>query len=224
MDSYTSTKQLQTWISDFGKSYTERNTLSPEEMDSLLGSYYAGIKKSDWFRQFLAPERIPSGRVLEVGCNVGIQLRILRLVNPALEMYWIEPQSYALAKARALDSETHFLPGTAFDLPFKGGLFEVVMTNSVLIHIHPLDLPAALAEIYRCSRRFIFCHEYYSESPGEISYRGHEALLWKMNYLQQYLNTFPDLRRVDVRYLRYPDPDGGPELVDQVCLLEKGHH
>jgi pseudaminic acid biosynthesis-associated methylase len=224
MNSQKSTKQLEVWRSTFGKEYTDRHTLAPEEMDSLLGDYYAGVKKTDLFRQFLSPERIPSGKVLEVGCNVGIQLRMLRLVNPALEMYGIEPQSYAVAKARELDSESNFLPGNAFDLPFKDGLFEVVMTNGVLIHVHPSDLPTALAEICRCSRRFIFCHEYYSESPRELHYRGHDALLWKMNYLEEYLKVCPDLRTVEERYLTYPDPDGGPDLVDQVFLLEKGHN
>jgi hypothetical protein len=26
---------------------------------------------------------------------------------------------------------------------------------------------------------------------------------------------------VDMQYLEYPDPDGGPALVDQISLLEK---
>lgn len=40
--------------------------------------------------------------------------------------------------------------------------------------------------------------------------------------MQLYLDTFKDLRCKDVRYLHYPDRDSGQELVDQVCLLEKG--
>jgi hypothetical protein len=50
MNPQKSTKQLEVWVSKFGKDYTDRNTLAPEEMDSVLGSYYAGIKKSDLFR------------------------------------------------------------------------------------------------------------------------------------------------------------------------------
>jgi len=215
------TKQLEIWQSEFGKDYTDRNPASAETMDSSLERYYGGVKKSDLFRQFLSAERIPSGNVLEVGCNIGAQLRILRTVNPSLELYGIEPQAYALAGARGLSPDINFLPGTAFDLPFRDGFFEVVMTNSVLIHIHPSDLPSALLEIYRCSQRFIFCHEYFSESIREVPYHGHQGLLWKMNYMQQYLDRFPNLRIVDVRYLHYPDPDGEQELVDQVCLLEK---
>jgi pseudaminic acid biosynthesis-associated methylase len=215
------TKQLEIWTAEFGKEYTDRNPASPEEMDAISEGYYAGVKKSDIFRRFLSEDRIPSGRVLEVGCNVGAQLGILNSVNPRLELYGIDPQAYALTRARAANPDFHFLPANAFDLPFKDSYFDAVMTNDVLIHIQPTDLPEALAEIYRVSKRYIFCHEYFSEEIREVVYNGQKGLLWKMNYMSQYLSQFPDLAVVDSHYLEYPDPDRGPTLVHQICLLEK---
>lgn len=215
------TRQLEMWQSDFGKAYTDRNPQSGEEMDSALGAYYAGVKKSDLFRRFLSEERFPSGRVLEVGCNVGAQLEILQRVNPRLELYGIEPQTYALELARKKGSGVRYFHGTAFDIQFDSNFFDVVMTTGLLIHIHPVDLPEALAEIYRCSRRYIFLHEYFSEKPCQIQYNGHDGLLWKMDYTERYLEQFPGLAVVDLLYLRYPDPESAAELVDQVCLLEK---
>lgn len=215
------TKQLEVWTDEFGKQYTDRNPATPEAMDSVLGEYYGGVKKSDIFRKYLSEDRLPKGRVLEVGCNVAAQLGILRSVNPGLELYGIDPQSYALSRAKAANPDFHFLPATAFDLPFKDNYFDVVMTNDVLIHINPADLPDALAEIHRVSKRYIFCHEYFAEEIREIPYKGHEGLMWKMNYMEKYLGQFPDLKVVDMQYLEYPDPDGGPALVDQISLLEK---
>lgn len=223
MKSEKGTKQLKSWISDLGREYTDRNLMSAEETDRELERYYGGVKKSDVFRQFLSPERVQSGRVLEVGCNVGVQLEILRIANEGLESYGVEPMAYALAKARELRPDMHFLPGSASDLPFKNDYFDVVMTNGVLIHISPDDIPDAVAEICRCSKRFIFLHEYFSDEPVEVRYRSASALLWKMDYMKSYLTLLPNLRCVEVRYLHYPDPEDGSELVDQICLLEKAN-
>jgi pseudaminic acid biosynthesis-associated methylase len=221
MSATKTTKQLDAWQTDFGRDYTERNPTSAEEMDATLEAYYGGVKKSGIFRKFLGPERFPSGKVLEVGCNVGAQLAILQSVNPGLELYGIEPQSFALERARKAHSQIDFRQGTAYALPFADDYFNVVMTNGVLIHIAPDDLPDALAEIHRTSKRYIFCHEYYSKDMREVSYKGHSALLWKMDYMQQYLRQFPELQTVDVQYLQYVDPEDGSPLTDQICLLEK---
>jgi pseudaminic acid biosynthesis-associated methylase len=211
------TKQLEVWTSEFGRAFTDRSPQSPEEMDALWEKLFK-VRKTDTFCRFLSPERLPSGRVLEVGCNVAAQLGVLQMVNPQLELWGLDPQAYALEKARQQYPNMTFVDGTAFDLPFEDGHFDLIMTNAVLIHIHPSDIPAALAEIYRCTRRYIFCHEYFSESLCELPYRGENGLLWKMNYMEQYMKLFPDLRCVEECYLRYSEAD---DLVDQVVLLEK---
>src|SRR5439155_20841551 len=102
--------------------------------------------------------------------------------------------------------------------PLEDGYFDLIMTNVVLIHIQPSDLPAALAEIHRCTRRYIFCHEYFAETACALPYRGRHDLLWKMNYKEQFLQRFPDLRCVEECYLPYVEATG---LVDQVILMEK---
>jgi hypothetical protein len=63
--------------------------------------------------------------------------------------------------------------------------------------------------------------EYFSETPREVPYRDNAGLMWKMNYGRKYLEIFPGLRMVEERLFRYPNPAGGEDLVDQVCLLEK---
>jgi pseudaminic acid biosynthesis-associated methylase len=211
------TKQLEVWTSEFGRAFTDRSPQSPEAMDALWERLFK-VRKTDTFSRFLSPERLPAGRVLEVGCNVAAQLGLLQQVNPRLELWGLDPQAYALEKARQQYPTMRFVEGTAFDLPFEAGSFDLVMTNAVLIHIHPADLPAALAEIYRCTRRYIFCHEYYAETLCELPYRGQRGLLWKMDYKAQYLELFPDLRCVEKCYLPYSEAS---DLVDQVALLEK---
>lgn len=220
MPAESKTTQLETWTSEFGKEYTDRNPATWQDYERVLMDYY-GARKTEIFQSFLGPERLSSGRVLEVGCNVGHQLAMLHSINPGLQFYGIEPQDYARARAKELYPNFHFLPGSAFDLPFKDGFFDVVMTNGVLIHIDPSHLGQALAEIYRCSQQYVFGHEYFAESEREIRYYGNDNLLWKLNYMKAYQGEFPDLEEVKLRYLHYREPDKDEDLIDQVFLLRK---
>jgi pseudaminic acid biosynthesis-associated methylase len=215
------THQLEAWQGEFGRQYTDRNLLSVDDMDRELEAYYAGVKKTELFCEFLGPDRLPAGRVLEVGCNVGIQLRMLQRINPSLSFWGVEPQFYALSKAREQSPDMNLAAGTAFELPFLGDYFDVVMTNGVLIHIHPDHLPTALREIYRVARRFIFFHEYYAPETTQIPYYGHANLLWKTDFKAVCQKLFPDLRCVREQYLQYPDPATAVLLTDQIALLEK---
>jgi len=212
---------LKIWVSDFGKEYTNRNHQDIEKMDVELGEYCGCGRKSHLFQQFLPTQRISVGGVLEVGSNVGTQLKILQKVNPELSLYALEPQAYAIDKGKELFPDINFIQGNALSLPYADNSFEVVMTNTVLIHIQPAILPIVMAEIYRCCIKYIHFHEYYAESVTSVNYREYDGILWKTDFMKIYLELFPDLVCVNQRLLHYRDPENGQALVDQVCLLEK---
>lgn len=216
----TSTEQLAAWTSSFGEQYTDRNTMSVEAMDEAFETQF-GVRKSEIYRELVGPTRLPTGRVLEVGCNIGLQLRLLERVNPSLEFHGVEPQPYAFQRAQVLAPNMRFYQATAFALPVADASFDLVMTHGVLIHIDPADLPRALDEIHRVSRRFILCHEYYAPNATEVRYQGQEGLLWKTDFAARYRERFPDLREVALRYYPYSEACGGASLVDQVVLFEK---
>lgn len=217
--SASTTAQLDSWTSSFGREYTDRNTLSLEQMDREAAEQL-GTSKTDIYRAVLK-DRLPAGRVLEVGCNIGIQVRTLAALNPRLEIHGLEPQSYAVEKARALAPALTFHQGSALDLPFPDASFDLVMTNGVLIHIAPADLPRAMAEIVRVSRRYVFLHEYFAETPTEVKYHGRQGLMWKRDFAAAYQAAFPSLVRIEHRTFPYSAAYGGPDLVDQVALLDK---
>jgi pseudaminic acid biosynthesis-associated methylase len=215
------TQQLASWTAEFGKEYTDRNSLQPEQLDEILRKRYSGCSKTDIFRDVLVKHVNADARILEVGSNLGLQLSLLQNLQPALKLYGIEPMDYAIEQGRTRSKTINFLPGSAFDLPFKDNYFDVVMTNGVLIHIDPAQLPKAFAEIYRCSAKYIFFHEYYAEKAQEIEYRGSGGLMWKMNYMEAFMSQFKDVKVVESKLLPWTDSPPGQQLVDQVCLLEK---
>jgi len=84
-----------------------------------------------------------------------------------------------------------------FDLPFVKNSIDLAFTCGVLIHVHPEDLFRFCSEIYRVSRRYIDCMEYFSPEPVEMNYRGHQGLLFKSDFGAFYLDNWPGLRLLD---------------------------
>jgi pseudaminic acid biosynthesis-associated methylase len=180
MEPVMQTSQLNLWRSEFGRDYTDRNDREkPERVVS-------------WRRVL---EGIAPARILEVGCNVGWNLEYLRRLGVA-ELYGIEPQLYAVERARWRGPQFGVLQGTAFDLPFKDGWFDLAFTSGVLIHISPETVGAALDEIYRVSNKWIVAIEYDDTKETEINYRGHAGALWKRDHGALWMSRFPDLREV----------------------------
>ncbi len=184
------TSQLNLWRSEFGRDYTDRNDREKPE------------RVTSWKRVL---EGIAPTRVLEVGCNVGWNLEYLRRLG-VTELYGIEPQLYAVERARWRGPQFGVLQGTAFDLPFKDGWFDLSFTSGVLIHISPDTVANALDEIYRVSKKWIVAIEYDDTKETEINYRGHAGALWKRDHGALWMNRFPNLR--EIRRIELAAADG----------------
>ncbi|MDW7733449.1 MAG: methyltransferase domain-containing protein [Methanolobus sp.] len=124
----TNTFQEDTWSNDFGKEYTDRNTFNPEEVDDLYIENF-GVSRTQLNRDFL--ENFELNRILEVGCNVGNQLNVLKKMG-CLDLWGIELQDYAVEVARKRTSGLNIVKGTAFDIPFKNDFFDIVFTSGGL--------------------------------------------------------------------------------------------
>lgn len=210
------TKQIDTWSSDFGREYTDRNPHTAEEMDALYETDFR-TTRSRLNEEFVG-QLSRDIRILEVGANVGAQLAVLKKMG-FKNLYGIELQSYAVEQSRKFNPALNIIQASAFDIPFKSEHFDLVYTSGVLIHIGPNELPMALAEIHRCSKRYVWGFEYYAPNYSEISYRGNTGLLWKGDFAGIYLKQFSDLVTVktkDVPYVNSPEKN-----VDRMFLLEK---
>ena len=166
--------------------------------------------------QFLS-EIDRSARILEVGTNLGNQLLLLQKMGFE-NLYGIEIQTYAVEMAKYRTKDINILWGSALDIPFKDGFFDLVFTSGVLIHIHTNDVTQAMKEIYRCSNRYVWGLEYYADELTKFEdYRGQQDLLWKENFSKRYLDLFPDLTLLKEEYSHYPDSDN----MDTMYLLSK---
>jgi pseudaminic acid biosynthesis-associated methylase len=206
--------QSAVWRSDFGRDYTDRNTLHLEALDELYKKNY-GITRRALNKTFLR-DVSTEANFLEVGCNAGNQLLLLQEMGYS-KVAGVELQAYALEIARLRLPGADLKLGSALSLPRNDASFDVVFTSGVLIHIAPKDLSRAMDEIYRCTRSYIWGMEYYAAELTEVQYRDHSGLLWKMDYAQAYLDRFPDLELLLEQRLPYIENGN----VDSMFLLRK---
>jgi spore coat polysaccharide biosynthesis protein SpsF len=184
----TETPQAAFWKGEFGDSYTNRNAPSEEQMQACVAL---------WSEILSHTISAPPSSILEVGANVGLNLRALRLLSSA-RCYAVEPNKKALEilTRDGVVEPADVREGVASKIDLPDGVADLVFTSGVLIHIAPDDLPASAREIYRCSKRWLACIEYFSDKPEEIPYRGHDDRLFKRDFDALWLDLFPDLRIV----------------------------
>jgi pseudaminic acid biosynthesis-associated methylase len=212
MSKAQATPQLGEWCGEFGREYTARSCLTPEQVDALWDKNY-GITRTALNCRFLRDIRADA-RILEVGCNIGNQLLLLQQLGYS-NLYGVDVQDYALEMARSRTKHVNLTQASSFALPYEDKYFDLVFTSGVLIHVSPEDLPAALDEIHRCAKSYIWGSEYYASWATEINYRGHCELLWKMDYAGEYLARFDDLELELEQRLPYL----GNANVDSMFLL-----
>jgi len=207
--------QKETWSSKFGEEYTDRNIFSPDELDELYINEY-GITRTGMNQDFLNNVLDKDAKILEVGCNVGNQLRLLKKMGYN-NLYGIELQDYAVGKAKELTKGINIIQGVGDNIPFKDEYFDLVFTSGVLIHIPPTIIKEVLKEIYRCSKKYIWGFEYYSDKYEDVNYRENSNLLWKGNFVEMYLEQLNKLEVVKEKRFKYINS----ENFDSMYLLKK---
>lgn len=183
------TNQEKLWRGEFGNAYIGRNAVTDQRLAALT---------ENWARILRTTMGAPPRSILEVGANIGLNLRALRRLTDA-EFYGVEPN----AQARGVLIEHGIVPaanaldGLCSCIALQDASVDLVFTSGVLIHIHPDDLLASCQEIHRVTRRYLVCIEYFSDRPEEIAYRGQTESLFKRDFGGFFLEHFPDLRVLD---------------------------
>jgi spore coat polysaccharide biosynthesis protein SpsF len=200
------TEQEKFWRGDFGNQYVERNVGQP-----LVAANLALFAKA-----LARAGRIEN--VVELGTNAGNNLQALHQLLPQCELFGVEINANACAQAQALDI-AQIWHGSLFDFP-RERTFDLTLSKGVLIHLAPELLPAAYAQLYALSRRYILIAEYYNPSPVEVSYRGNSGKLFKRDFAGEMLDRHDDLQLVDYGFGYHRDPQFP---VDDITwfLLEK---
>ncbi len=179
-------KNLEFWTGEFGHEYIKRNLA---EQTNLRSRFFL------WSEILRTIQPALPKSILEVGCNVGINLRVLKMLTDA-ELYAVEPFLEALevcVKDKVIEDHNAFNT-SAYDMSMLDDRkVEMVFTSGVLIHIPPNDLKKATDNIVRIANKYIVCVEYFSDKEEEIQYRGYQDVLFKRDFGSFYLDNYPEL-------------------------------
>src|SRR4051794_33703402 len=136
----------QRWQGEFGDAYVQRNDVE------------ADARREFWERTI---RDFPFRRVLEVGCAHGENLRHLARTLDPHDLYGLDINDAALRRLGEVVPGANATWGAARRLPYRDQFFDVVFTVGLLIHQPSDTLPLVMAEIVRCSRRWVMCGEYH---------------------------------------------------------------
>ncbi len=163
------------WAGPFGDDYVDRN----RELPSRRGPF--------WNAFFL---RHPCESVLEVGCNMGGNLRWIA-EDPNRRTAGVDVNPKAIQEMQASLPGVEGVISSARSLPFPSKTFDLVFTAGVLIHQPESALSEVVTEMFRCSKRYVLCLEYYSAETVEVQYRGLSGALYKRDYGGAIQSLFP---------------------------------
>jgi pseudaminic acid biosynthesis-associated methylase len=209
------TSQEIIWKSRFGEDYTNRNVYDNAGLDEAYISDL-NISRTKMNQEFIG-DLDREIKILEVGCNIGVQLVNLQEVG-FKNLFGIELQPHAVELSKQKTKGINIISGTAYDIPFKDEYFRMVFTSRVLIHMNPNEIYKALREIVRCSNDYIYGNEYYANELTEVkNYRGQNNVLFKRNFVKLYQDLFPDLKLIKEKKYKYTFNDD----VDTTFLFRK---
>jgi len=187
------TEQEEFWAGEFGTQYIDRN-----RGDVLLAS------NLDFFVKGLHQARGIKNCV-EFGANIGMNLKALKLLHPALDMYAIEINADAARELSNVIPQAQIFNQSVLDFE-PNQSWDLVLIKGVLIHMNPEVLPKVYDKLHQSCGRYLFVAEYYNPAPVTIPYRGHDDQLFKRDFAGEIMGQYPNLRLLDYGFSYRRDP------------------
>lgn len=183
------TKQATFWEGDFGNDYVLRNMYTTESHASRC-KFWANI---------LSNIHTKVESVMEVGCNVGQNLKAISVLSNA-SLFGCDVNSKALDHCimSGILSQSNAIQCPAENLDIIASASkDIVFTSGVLIHINPSSLNLVTDHIVRIASKYVICIEYFADKEESVNYRGNDDVLFKRDFGSYYLDKYPELELVN---------------------------
>lgn len=188
------TEQEEFWAGKFGTDYISRN-----KQDSLFASNLYFFSKALSRCQ-------PVKSAIEFGANIGLNLKVLELLFPSLEVSAVEINRDAVKELQKFIPSENVYHSSILDYQTEAKKFELSVVKGVLIHINPDELDGVYKTIVNASSRYILIGEYYNSSPVAITYRGHSDKLFKRDFAGEIMAKYPNIQLLDYGFAYRNDP------------------
>jgi len=193
MNNTYKTEQESFWAGDFGTEYIQRN-----QGAALLAS------NLNFFTVALRSMR-SAASCIEFGANIGMNLKALSLLYPAMDAHGIEINAQAAAQLRMLIAPEKVHLGSILDFTPQRQ-WDLALIKGVLIHMNPQVLPEVYDKLVASTSRYLLVAEYYNPAPVAIPYRGHADRLFKRDFAGEIMDRHPQMQLVDYGFAYRRDP------------------
>jgi len=188
------TEQEAFWAGEFGNAYIERN-----QGDALLAS------NLDFFSKALRSAR-GIQTCIEFGANIGMNLKAMKLLFPAIDISAIEINTTAATQLSKVIAPEKIYNTSILDFqPYH--TYDLTLIKGVLIHINPSELPQVYDKLVASCGRYLMVAEYYNPAPVSIPYRGHNDRLFKRDFAGEIMDRHPKLQLIDYGFVYRRDPN-----------------
>ncbi len=201
------TDQEKFWAGEFGNGYNDRN-----QSEQLIASNAIIFKR-------ILESASNIGSIVELGCNIGLNLKALNTINSGFDLCGYEINSIAAQKAREL-RVANIIEGTILEPLDIVKQYDLSFTKVVLIHINPEELYKVYENLYNLSNRYIMLCEYHNPTPVTVTYRGHSDRLFKRDFAGELLNKY-NMKLVDYGFIYHRDNNHLSQDDMNWFLLEK---
>lgn len=203
------TEQEAFWAGEFGSDYINRN-----RGDALLAA------NLDFFCKALQAAKRPAS-CLEIGANIGMNLRALQLLFPGQEQHAVEINADAARELTKILPPSQVYQSSILDF-VPARQWDLVLVKGVLIHLNPDILPLVYAKLATATGSQLLVAEYYSPVPLAIPYRGHADRLFKRDFAGEILDRHPEFELVDYGFAYRRDPKFPQDDITWFLLGRKG--
>ena len=177
---------------DFGNDYIERNQ-GDELLASNLHFFGAALRHTRDIKS-----------CIEFGANVGMNLKALELLHPAIDTHAIEINARAAERLRevVLPSQVHHTSILDFKVTRQ---WDLTIAKGVLIHINPEELPHVYDKLHAACGRYLLIAEYYNPTPIAVSYRGYSERLFKRDFAGEIMESYSQFSLLDYGFVYHRD-------------------
>lgn len=176
------------WAEDYSKEYIEKNF------------QFDDIKGAEGWSKILQCTNFEISKFLELGCNVGRNIKQLQAVLPSAKPSAIEISKEAFQYANSKYTFENSFNGSILDSNFPENSFDLTFTMGVLIHINPDQLLDHMKKLYFYSNNYIVIGEYFNRTPVSLEYQGEKERLFKRDFGKLFLENFP-VKLIDYGFL-----------------------
>ena len=174
-------------MGNFGEDYIARNNSD----DFLASNLFL-------FGQVLSNFAKKPITCLELGANIGMNLKALNLLVPGCRYTGVEVNPTAFEELVRNGAEGYCSSIEDFETDLK---YDLVFTKGVLIHLNPDSLLETYRKMASLSREYVMICEYFNPTPVGIDYRGHKDKLFKRDFAGEFLDANPGFDQISEGFI-----------------------